>query len=169
MLKIGISNSIGSGSFVDVLPEELKAKFLFLWTGKVDGDHLLNDLGEDFITITGKDFTGSIIPPNTEATFAVPENATYLAADGSDDWWFSVADILQQKTHEDLISGTTGRTFIKYADFPPYNVYIIGILKTGETLTDDEKNTLSRYFKLWLFYFGTYSDYGYLKDNRTIE
>ncbi len=159
--------SVRRALLLDSLPESLLAKFQFLWTGEYSGNNLLNDLGSDVITVTGKDWSTKYIPPNTTATFSVPNNATYISADGTDDFWFNSSDVLQQKNHADLIASTTMRTFIKYSDFDPYKVYAIGILKSGETLTSSEENIVSKFFKLWLFYFGTYSDYGYLKDNRT--
>lgn len=149
----------------DTLPKELKEKFLFLWTAKV-GDNLANLLGTDQVTITGKDFTTSYITAETEATFAVPDNATYLAADGADDFWFNSSGVLQQKTLTDLISATPQRTFFKYADFAPFNGYALGILKAGESLTDSDKVRLNRYFKLWAEYWGEFMDSGYMKDNR---
>ena len=126
---------------IDRLPDSLLTKFLYLWTGKFNGDNLLSDLDTDVITVTGKDFTSTYIPETSTATFAVPNNATYLAADGADDFWFNVADVLQQKTFAELIASATLRTFIKYTDFAPYNVSAIGILKDGEILTDAEKIT----------------------------
>lgn len=150
------------------LPADLLAKFLFLWTGDYDGDNLLSDLGSEVITVTGKDWATTDIPPDTTATFAVPDNATFLAADGTDDFWFDVADTLLQKTHANLISSETMRTFIKYTDFEPYNVSAIGILKDGEVLTDADKILLNKFFKLWVQYWGTtMMDSGYMKDNRT--
>jgi len=153
----------------EVMPDSLKAKFLFLWVGDYDGDNLLDSLGSAaVITVTGKDWLTRYIPPDTSATFSVTDNADFLAADGTDDFWFDAADSLESKIHADLIISETERTFIKYSDFEPYNVYAIGILKDGEVLTETEKNIVSKFFKLWIFYFGTFSDYGYLKDNRTI-
>lgn len=101
-----------------------------------------------------------------DATFSVPNNATFLAADGTDDFWFDGSNVLQQKIRADLIASTTLRTFIKYSDFEPYNIYGIGILKTGETLTEADKIKLNRYFKLWAEYWGELMDSGYMKDNR---
>lgn len=149
------------------LPAALRAKFLFLWTGKYDGDNLKDDLGgAAVITVTGKDFITRHIPPDTAATFAVPDNATFLAADGADDFWFNASDVLQHKTHGNLIASTTLRTLIKYADTEPYYVYGIGILKEGEILTDGEKIMLNTYFRLWAEYWGELMDSGYMKDNR---
>jgi hypothetical protein len=148
------------------LSPSLRAKFLYLWTGSYEGDDLLSDLGNEVIAVTGKDWGTSYITPDTSATFAVPDNATFLAADGSDDFWFDDSDVLQQKDHADLIASATLRTFIKYADFEPYNVYAIGILKAGEVLTDSDKIELNRFFKLWAEYWGVLMDSGYVKDNR---
>lgn len=150
-----------------ILLADLKAKFLLLWTGKFDGDNLLSDLDDSVITVTGKDFTTKYIPQDSEATFAVTDNASYLAADGTDDFWFDGANALLQKTFAELIASTTQRTFVKYTDFEPYNVSAIGILKEGEELTEDDKNRLSSYFKLSVQYWGIeFSEYGYFKDNR---
>jgi len=159
--RICISASIRKG-----LPIALKNKFLFLWTGNYSNGNLKNSLGSDVITITDKDFTTSIIPSTTEATFAVPDNATYLGADGTDDFWYDGSDVLQQKTFADLIASTTLRSFIKYSDSEPYYVYAIGILKAGEVLTEADKIALNKYFKLWAEYWGVLMDSGYMKDNR---
>jgi uncharacterized protein (TIGR02145 family) len=120
----------------------------------------------DIISVIDKDWVSKAIPPTTGATFAVLNNATYLAADGTDDWWFNGAGVLQQKTHADLIISETMRTFIKYADFEPYDVSAIGILKDGEVITEAEKVILNRFFKLWAEYWGLFMDSGYMKDNR---
>jgi lysophospholipase L1-like esterase len=159
--RICISASIRKG-----LPIALKNKFLFLWTGNYSSGNLKNSLGSDVITITDKDFTTNIIPSTTTATFAVPDNATYLGADGTDDFWYNNSDVLQQKTFADLIASTTLRSFIKYSDFAPYYIYAIGILKEGEVLTEADKIALNKYFKLWAEYWGVLMDSGYMKDNR---
>jgi len=156
----------GGGCF---LPLALRSKFLFLWTGNISGNRLLNDLGTGYITITDKDFTSRYLPYISEATFSVPDNSTYKDADGTDDFWFDSSDVLKNVTISDLIASSTEHTFVKYSDFDPFHIYAIGILKNGVTLTEAEKNTISSLFKLWIFYFGTLSDFGYYKDNRTID
>lgn len=167
--NIGISNIGFNKRRSGGLPSYLKDKFLFLWTGRFDGDNLKNDLGSGVITVTNKDFSTLSIPSTSSATFAVPDNATYLAADGTDDFWFDSGDTLQQKTFDDLIGTDNPRTIIKYSNYAPYRVYWIGILKTGETLSDADKDALSRYFQLWMYYFSDeLNDNGYLKDNRNI-
>ena len=150
------------------LPPLLLAKFLYLWTGKYDGDDLLSDIDTTVITVTGKDWATPFIPPESTATFAVPDNATFVAADGAEDFWFDVADTLQQKTHAELIASETLRSFVKYTDFEPYNISAIGILKDGEVLTEDDKVVLNIFFKLWVQYWETtMMESGYMKDNRT--
>jgi hypothetical protein len=72
------------------LPGALRNKFLFLWTGGYTGDNLKDALGSAaVITVTNKDWTTRYIDPDTAATFAVPDNATFLGADGTDSFWFS--------------------------------------------------------------------------------
>lgn len=164
-----IGNTISSQRRKSGLPDTLLAKLLYLWTGKYDGDDLLNDLDTSVITVTAKDWATKYINSSSAATFAVPNNATYIDADGSDDFWFDGVDAPIEASLTQLISYDPQRTFIKYADFDPYHVYAIGILKTGEVLTDEEKNILSTYFKLHIFYFGVLNDYGYLKDNVGFE
>ena len=147
------------------LPAALKAKFLFLWTGKYDGDNLLSDLDSTVITVTDRDWI-TIQIPDTIATFNVPANATYLAADGTDDVWFDSSDNLNLLNFLQLIAGNPQRTFVKCTDFEPYLVSVIGILKTGETISEAEEILLTRYFKLWFLYWGEPSEYGYMKDNK---
>lgn len=162
--RAGILQSILSGG----LSEALKAKFLFLWTGKYDGDNLLSDLDSTVITVTDKDWITKFIPPDTIATFAVPNNATFISADGTDDFWFDATDNPQAKTHAELIASETLRSFVKYTDFEPYNISAMGILKNGEILTDSDKIALNVFFKLWVQYWGTtMMESGYMKDNRT--
>ena len=161
---LGLSSRRASG-----LSAELLAKFLFLWTGKYDGDDLLSDLSTDVITVTDKDWITKVIPETSAATFAVPENATYIAADGTDNFWFSALDALLEKTFTNLIESTSLRTFVKYTDFEPYEVSAIGILKEGETLTDADKIELNTYFKLWVQYWSDImAETGYMKDNRVL-
>ena len=75
------------GSKLNILPNVTKDKFLFLWTGKIGQNQLLNDLGTDAIGITNKDFTGNIIPASSNSTFAMPNTQDYKDAD-LDGLWF---------------------------------------------------------------------------------
>lgn len=164
--------SLGIKSIVSIsigLPSELKAKFLFLWTGKYDGDDLQNDLDDDVITVTDKDWETKYIPETSESTFAVLDTAGYIAAD-TDNFWFDAEETQLQKTFTNLIESTTARTFVKYSDFEPYQIFAIGIMKAGETLTENDEYILTRYFKLWTLYFGgEMREYGYMKDNRVMS
>ena len=150
----------------EAMPAALLAKFLYLWSGKYDGDDLLSNIDATVITVTDKDWSTTFIPATSSSTFSVPDNATFIAADGDDNFWFDIADTLLQKTLTNLIESTTLRTFVKYADIVPHNVFGIGILKEGEILTDEEKIKLNHYFRLWAEYWGVLMDSGYMKDNR---
>jgi hypothetical protein len=146
---------------------ELRDKFLFLWTGKFDGDNLLSDLDSTAITVTGKDFTTSYIPYTSAATFAVPDNATFEAAD-TDLMWFDSGGTPKTIAVKQLVNFDYERTLIKFDDSSPYHVRMIGILKAGETLTEDEVDRVHRGFYLWVYWSGVENDYGHYKDNRTI-
>lgn len=121
------------------------------------------------IFVTGKDWSSISIPQTTSATFELYDNPIAVAADGIDDFWFDGSDVLQSITHADLIASETVRTFVKYSDFDPYDIYAIGILKDGEILSQADRIALNRYFKLWFQYWGEIMDSGYMKDNRTIS
>ena len=147
------------------LSTTLLDKFLYLWTGKYKSGNLHSDIDDTVITVTGKDWPTGYIPPSTAATFSVPNNSTYSTAD-TDNFWFNPG--ILSKTHGDLIASETDRTFVKYSDYAPYNIYAIGILKSGEVLTDADKIELNTYFWLWVQYWGaTMAETGYMKDNRT--
>ena len=141
--------------------------FQYLWIGDYTGDNLKSEVGSDVITVTNKDWTTKFIPATTSATFAVPNNATYLANDGTDDFWFDAANTLLQKTGSNLIERTTARTFILYSNTAPYFVSLIGILKSDVVLTDADTVLLTKFFKLWVQYWGEeMMEQGYMKDNR---
>ena len=168
--RMNILNRVGipANCIIDFLPAATKAKFREMWSpGNVNSSGNMVGLINGYIlTVTGKDYTTNYIPDTSEATFAVPDNATFIADDGTDTFWSNASNVLQQKTVTHLISSTTLRTFIKYADFAPFNVFLIGILKAGEVITDNEKVILNRYFKLDKEYWGVLMDSGYMKDNR---
>ena len=279
------------GSKLNILPNVTKDKFLFLWTGKIGQNQLLNDLGTDAIGITNKDFTGNIIPASSNSTFAMPNTQDYKDAD-LDGLWFKdgfgdniivngtfdtdttnwtkgpgvtisggvcnfnisagniiyqsigtanqnkllrvtcsltitsgsirfefggvngnrgterltsgtyveiidtkdfngnfifvatavdkntvgaidnviveevLTDIQQQVAVGELVSLNYTRTFVKYNDNAPHDVSVMGILKSGETLTDYDKDKISNLFRLWVLYFSEWNDNGFLKENR---
>jgi hypothetical protein len=164
----GALNRLGANSGrLPGIPKYLAEKLLFLWTGKYDGDNLLNALGDDYITVTDRDWTSRWVPEDTEATFSVPDEADYLSAD-TDGFWFDGSDDIVQKTITDLLFSKTQRTFIKYRDVEPYDIIGIGILKDDVVLTLADKIRLNRYFRLWVEYWGEMMDSGYMKGNRML-
>ena len=127
----------------------------------------------DTLIVTGKDWTTPYIPPETTATISIPNDSKYIQADnGYDNFWldpYFEIPVLNQITHAELIVSETERTFVKYSDQEPYNIYAIGILKAGVTLTEAEKTLLSKYFWLWVQYWSTtLLGAGHLKTNRTL-
>jgi len=144
------------------LSSDLLAKFLALWEVQSDGS-LKNIAGSDDLTINNKDWSGSYIPYTSSATFNIPNTVDFQNADSDNLWYNSgVLDV----TVNDLVDTNWSRTFVKYSNTSPYNITKFGILKSGETLTDSDKNNLSAYFMLDIYYFGVWNDYGYLKENR---
>lgn len=149
------------------LPAVTRNKLLFLWTGDFSGDNLLSDLDTTVITVTGKDFTTSYIPATSAATFAIPDNATYKGAD-TDNFWHSGSTILQ-KTIAQMVGTDNSRTFFKYADEAPHHITAFAIAKADAVFDSVDQDNLSKFFWLWLYYFGTLNDYGHLKENRPVE
>jgi hypothetical protein len=130
--------------------EWLKSLMCFLWVGNIDHNHLLSILDWRYITISGKDFASSFIPSISAATFTLPNDADYIAAD-LDGFWFAggVSKIL---TVGDLANCMLSRTLILYNNAPPFNVYAIGILKDTTILNNIQREQLGHDFQLWLFY-----------------
>ena len=143
------------------------SKVLFLWSGKFDGDNLLSDIDDTVITVTGKDFATTYIPYTSAATFAVPDNATYEAAD-DDLMWFDSSETPKTVAIKQLVNFDYTRTIIKYDDESPYHVRGIMILKDGEVLTADEIDRMHRDFGLWVYWGDVENENGHYKDNRTI-
>ena len=168
-MRIGIGKKIPkvrNGSKLNLLKSTTKAKFLFLWTGKFDGNNLLSDLDSSVITVTGKDFASSYIPSTSAATFAIPDNVTYKTAD--EDLFWNTSGTVLQKTTAQLVEFDYTRTLIKYSNNSPYNIQAIGILKTGEVLTATEIDEVHKYFRLWIYWSGVLNANGYIKGNRDI-
>lgn len=146
-------------------------KFQFLWEGQFDSeDNLLSELSADDITVIDKDFSSIYIPDESglAARFNTPDNSDYQNAD-EDNLWFDSGGTLRDVTVEELYSYDFTRTFVDFDDSSPHNVNAIGILKSGEILTESELNAVHDYFKLPLFWSGTLNAYGVLKANRTFE
>jgi len=151
--------------------ELILSKFLFLWTGQFDSeDNLLSDLSSDDITVLDKDFSTVYIPDESglAARFNTLDDSDYQEAD-DDLLWFDSGGTLRDVSVEELHGYDFTRTFVDFDDTSPHNVNAIGILKSGETLTDSELNAVHDYFRLPLFWSGTLNAYGVLKSNRTLE
>lgn len=149
-------------------PALLKAKMLILFTGGISGSTLLSEIGADVITVAGKDFTTNTIPSDSTATFTLPNNATYRAAD-TDNLWFTEAGASRNVTVSELIGYDFARTVVCYSSTSPHNIQWIGLLAADATLSEAEVNLLHRAFRLHIFWSGTWNDYGYFKDNRGLE
>ena len=143
---------------------KLQEKFVFLWSGKFDGDNLKNDFGTDSIVVADKDFATTYIPGTSSATFKLPSEGKYYAAD-SDGFWFT-DEVQRSLTVTDLNGYDLSRTFIKYSDSYPYNIQLIGILKWDVVLTTSEINSLYGYFRLPVFWSGLFNQNGFIKGNR---
>lgn len=110
----------------------------------------------DYLTVAGE--AGS-------ETYQCPDTVTYIAAD-TDYIWFKTDETQRTTTTAELIGYDLQRTPVYYGDVSPNAIVAIMILKSGETLTDDENNRLHRDMHLSIFWDGIENDYGYLKDNR---
>jgi len=107
------------------------------------------------------------LPATYGGTVQAPQEAAFIAADEvSDNLWFTGGEA-NDVSLADLIAQEYDNTLVKYADDEPYHVYVIGIVKAGVTLSDDQKDELSDSFDLWVFHFGTWRDAGAIKENRT--
>lgn len=166
-------NAIGVGftlnnkkDLLESISSLIAGKMSVLWLGDVEGNYLINTEGEDDILITSKDFTETYIPFTSAATFSLPDVAS-LKLDDSDNLWFDGSGVIQQLSVSDLIDNDYNSTVVKYADNTPYHIYWIGLIKNGESFTEDELNLLHHYFKLWVFWSGYWNDNGAIKENRT--
>lgn len=155
---------VGQGALSN-FPQSLKNKFLFLWTGKFNGNNLLSDLNADVITVTGKDFATSYIPEGSAATFKMPNTTDYQTAD-KDTIWFNSTATQRAETLTELIAYDFNRTFIDYEAGSPHNINKIGILKAGAILNNNEINELHKYFKLSIYWTNVLNVNGVLKANR---
>lgn len=139
------------------MPARTRNKLLFYWTQDMD-------ISSCPIVITNKDWSTSYIPATSTATFAIPDNATYIGAD-TDNFWHSGETILQ-KTTAHLVALDNARTFVWYDDEAPYHIRGMAMALEGATFDQVDHNNLSKGMRLWMYYFGVENDYGYLKENR---
>ena len=147
---------------VDVNPnvisiQDIEAWFAFavdlcsyVWVGNMLADNLKNQNDNRVITITGKDFTGQIIPSTSTATFALPADADFVA-DDMDEVWFT-GGVPNKLTVADLIGTDWARTLVLYPNVSPANISAIALLKSGVVLTQTERDQFVANFLLWLFW-----------------
>jgi hypothetical protein len=129
----------------------------------VDGTEFIDLMGGTSLTLSVSeseeylqdDYAGTITAPAVQALI-----------DGDDDELWFTSGTPNALSISDLVDSDYSNTFVKYSNSTPYNVYMIGIIKDGVSLTQSQKNSLSSDFHLWIYYFGGLNDYGYLKDNR---
>lgn len=152
---------------VNELSQALKAKMLFIWTKSRNNGNLLSDLDSSEIIVTNNDFSSDYIPASSSSTFSIPNTSAFKNAD-TDNFWHSGSTILQ-KTPSQLVASNLTKTFVKYSDSVPYNIAALALLKAGEILTTSDKNELSEYFCLDIYYFGStdMNNFGHLKDNKS--
>jgi len=135
------------------------------WNTAPVGDELVDISGNgNNIKITGKDFSTNYIPSTSTAVFSLPDNATLIADDLANQFWFRPT--IRNRTTAQLVAYDLSRTIIKYDNTAPYHIRWIGVLKSDVILTQDQKDKLSQSFQLWAWYFGVYNAHGYLKANR---
>lgn len=134
---------------------------VFLWSGTVSGNELVNDNGTGNITITNKDFT-TTIPYTSLATFSM---APALEPYDTDGFWFSSGTPLQ-KTVQDLVECASQKTLVKQ-DNTTFEISKIGLIQGTPSAT--EKTILSAYFDLWCYHFGSLNMSGFFKYNRGLQ
>ena len=161
VLRIG---SIGLGSSASSAFTYWKNSGLFemlVDTSKLSSGKLYNQCKgtSDYITVTGS--IGS-------ATYALPNNATYIA-DDSDYCWFKPDGSVSTMTSARLVGYDFARTIVKYDSTTPYMERRIGVLKSSVILTTAQSNKLRNDFQLSTWWSNTLSLYGYLKGNRASE
>jgi hypothetical protein len=141
-------------------------RFDFFYIGGLSGNNLDDITSNNFdITITGKDFSGDYIPYTSAATFQAPDNAT-LKTDDTDYLWFDRNGVVRNVEVSELVGYDFARTIVKYDNSAPYHIRFIGILKSGETLSEAELTKLYSDFELSQFWSGALDGRGVIKGNR---
>lgn len=146
------------------LKSGFKQLFLFLWEGNFVGDDLKNEVGDDAITVTGKDFATSYIPATSVATLSVPFDGLYWMADEDSLWHTALSK--KEVTVSDLLRIDPARTFVKYADNSPHHIEKIGIIHPFMSLSPRDKSVLMAEFGLHKYYWGYLDANGTVKQNR---
>jgi len=139
----------------------------FLWTGMNYQNYLISSLYDRRrITITGRDFATNYIPQTSTASFKLQNDSDLIIADAPDHLWFNPAGNLKVVTPQLLYDPDYTRTIVLCGHASPYNIYAIGILRSGVILTSAQLDQLHHDFELWLFWSGIWNDNGFWKDNK---
>lgn len=151
-LGIGLTNQLAFGRG---LPYTIKNKLLFLgnYSSIVDGK-MPNALGSDWLTVNG--VAGS-------ETYQCPNTPEYKSAD-KDLYWFDFSGA-RAVTSSDMVSYDLNRTFIYYNGSSPFNIISIAIAKQDAIFTQEELDTITKYFHLSIFWSGGIEIYGEIKNN----
>lgn len=161
-MSLGVNLSIGRSGPATFggsgLPVSIKDKLLFLgsYSSIVDGK-MPNALGSDWITVNG--IVGS-------ETYQCPNTAEYKSAD-KDLYWFDFSGA-RAVTSSDMVSYDLSRTFIYYNGASPFNIISIAIAKQDAIFTQEELDTITKYFHLSIFWSGGIEIYGEIKNNATL-
>jgi hypothetical protein len=167
-MALGMGLGLSKANIFPGLPKELLDKLLYIWSSKYDMDDLASDIDDAVITVSSRDWVTNYIPETTEATFSIPDDEDFIAADGDDEFWVEDG-VIQEKTFDDLIDLESENTIVKYTGYAPYRIDGLAIKHPDAVWTEKDKDILTRYFKLWPSHFGTMRDFGYMKDNRIFD
>ena len=149
-------NGINWSSYWETQSEVL---FLGLYS-EIAGGKMPNKVtgATDYLTVAGA--AGS-------ETYTVPNTLPYLNSD-EDYIWFKVDDnSVRTVTTTELIGYDFRRTIVFYDDAAPNAIVAIMILRGGEVLSEAQEQRMRTDFHLSIWWDGTLSLYGNLKDNRT--
>lgn len=165
-----------------LLPNDIASKLLFFWTGTIEGNQLVNDLGDNNLVIIDKDFTGPEIPGGSSSKLMIPDLDIYKAADTDtlesqrrgdspatgDDLWTNGSGVLQEVTISDLISYDYKNTLVKYSRYSTYDISWIAIKNPNMVFTKSQIDSLHASFELWVYWTGGWNIYGDFKNNRLL-
>ncbi len=146
----------------------LERVFTALWY-PVSGTEMTEMFGGESLilsTAPGQEY----IPATYTGTITAPDVASYKIAD--------VNNVLYNSSGtpnplfvNDLIDEDLERIPVKYDSLAPHHIRMIGLFNPTvyPTLTDEEKEQISDYMNLWVFYWGVWYDAGSVStENRTI-
>jgi hypothetical protein len=112
----------------------------------------------DYITVTG--LIGN-------ATYALPNNATYIA-DDTDYCWFKIDGSVSTMTSARMVGYDFARTIIKYDDVSPYTERWIGVLKATANPTTAQMDKMRDNFHLSMWWSNVLSSHGAIKQNKPL-